>query len=44
MAKESERISIISWKWQNKLVDVVESISNPGVFWIVILRPNGSKI
>ena len=41
---ESERIAIIDKDGGNRLADIVESTTNPGVFGLVILKPNGSNI
>lgn len=41
---EGERVAIVDQDGGNKLADIVESTSVPGVFGIVILKPDGSNI
>ena len=37
---EHQRIAIVDKDGGNKLVSVVESVTNPGVYGIVVVKPN----
>jgi hypothetical protein len=41
---EAERVAIIDKQGSNKVADVVESVDFPGVFGVVLLKPDGSNI
>lgn len=44
MAKETVRTAITDWEWNNKLLSVVQSTSDPTKYGLVICNPDGSPI
>ena len=41
---ETNVVAIVDWEDSDKVVDVVESTSNPWTYWVVILNADGSDI
>jgi len=44
MVKEVVRKAIVDWDGGNKLASVVESISSPWKYWLIMLNPDGTRV